>query len=142
MVAGGFIAGLAFVCSGVLEYELEKTYPMLPSKGEGFVNFVNSLPCNLTLVDPQGNIQILVSGDMTTIKDIPVQNLSNYDVIITGPSICNDLLLDVAKTDLSIPVKEREVLNYFFKGATRRGGGHMQAPNYLIVSGSYRSHRS
>lgn len=109
MVAGGFIAGLAFVCSGVLEYELEQTYPMLPSKGEAFVNFVNSLPCNLTMVDSRGNYQFLSMGDMTTIKKIPVQNISDYRVIISAPKVCGHLPLLVTQTDMNIPIQEHEV---------------------------------
>ncbi|KAK6627059.1 hypothetical protein RUM44_009536 [Polyplax serrata] len=109
MVAGGFIAGIAFVCSGVLEYALEHTYPMLPSKGEAFVNFVNSLPCDLTVVDSHGNYRVLISGDMTTIKRIPVQNRSEYNVVIAGPAFCNEYQVDVPQFDMNIPVTEREV---------------------------------
>lgn len=120
MVAGGFIAGIAFVCSGVLEYALEHTYPMLPSKGEAFVNFVNSLPCDLTVVDSHGNYRVLISGDMTTIKRIPVQNRSEYNVVIAGPAFCNEYQVDVPQFDMNIPVTEREVSWFAFNCTIRQ----------------------
>ncbi|KAL0280097.1 UNVERIFIED_CONTAM: hypothetical protein PYX00_001487 [Menopon gallinae] len=109
MVAGGFIAGLAFVCSGVLEYELEQTYPMLPSKGEAFINFVNTLPCNLTLINEQGVNQLLTEEDMVTIKKNPVNNCTIRDFQIIAPRQCGDISLATSMHAMSIPLQEYEV---------------------------------
>lgn len=109
MVAGGFIAGLAFVCSGVLEYELEQTYPMLPSKGEAFINFVNTLPCDLTLVNEQGVNQLLTAEDMVTIKKNPVTNFTIRSFRLSAPRQCGSIVLSSTVHTMSIPVQEYEV---------------------------------
>ncbi|EEB16571.1 Oligopeptide transporter, putative [Pediculus humanus corporis] len=109
MVAGGFIAGLAFICSGVLEYELEQTYPMLPSKGEAFINFVNSLPCDLMITDSKGNSRTLSMGDMTTIKKIPVFNKTEYNVVLSAMDNCKNTPMNSRHMEIAVPVTEREV---------------------------------
>ena len=115
MVAGGFIAGLAFICSGVLEYELEQTYPMLPSKGEAFINFVNSLPCDLMITDSKGNSRTLSMGDMTTIKKIPVFNKTEYNVVLSAMDNCKNTPMNSRHMEISVPVTEREVNPLRFK---------------------------
>ncbi|KAG5683602.1 hypothetical protein PVAND_012875 [Polypedilum vanderplanki] len=45
MTLGGILAGVAFLCSMVLEIHLEKTYPLLPSSGESQLRMFNGGPC-------------------------------------------------------------------------------------------------
>lgn len=46
ITAGGMMAGVAFLISGFLELELEKTYPVLPTPDNFQVRFYNGAPCN------------------------------------------------------------------------------------------------
>jgi dipeptide/tripeptide permease len=55
MVAGGVVAALAFVVSGLVQIEVNKTLPELPNKGYGFVSIMNAL-------DKSSNCSILNAG--------------------------------------------------------------------------------
>lgn len=46
MTCGGILAGVAFVISGVVELQLEKTYPVLPGPNEGQLRIFNGNPCD------------------------------------------------------------------------------------------------
>ena len=43
---GGILAGVAFLVSGWVELELEKTYPVLPIQGESQLRIFNTMPCD------------------------------------------------------------------------------------------------
>ncbi|KAK9298287.1 hypothetical protein QLX08_008303 [Tetragonisca angustula] len=62
---GGFLASLSFVAAALVELELEKTYPILPSKGLAQLRVFNTLDCNVsvTVNDPELSIA-LKSMDM------------------------------------------------------------------------------
>lgn len=49
MAVGGFLAALAFIISGLIETQLEKTYPVMPKPTESQVRIFNGLPCNYSL---------------------------------------------------------------------------------------------
>ncbi|KAK7075752.1 hypothetical protein SK128_015997, partial [Halocaridina rubra] len=50
MFAGGVLAGAAFIISGCLELKLETTYPVPLENGETRLTFVNTLPCNVSVI--------------------------------------------------------------------------------------------
>ncbi|KAJ9579926.1 hypothetical protein L9F63_004399, partial [Diploptera punctata] len=75
MVLGGILAGLAFVASAVLEMKLEETYPVLPCKGEAHLNFVNTLPCRIGIINRMNNLQNINSTDNYVFYDIPVDTV-------------------------------------------------------------------
>lgn len=58
MVAGGIAAGIAFLASGILELQLEKTYPQLPGKGHAALNCINTLPCAVIVKNDQYEARI------------------------------------------------------------------------------------
>ncbi|XP_043512875.1 peptide transporter family 1 isoform X1 [Frieseomelitta varia] len=62
---GGFLASLSFVAAAVVELDLEKTYPILPSKDLAQLRVFNTLDCNVrvTVHDPELSIA-LKSMDM------------------------------------------------------------------------------
>ncbi|KOX78297.1 Peptide transporter family 1 [Melipona quadrifasciata] len=62
---GGFLASLSFVAAAFVELELEKTYPILPSKDLAQLRVFNTLDCNVTVTvhDPELSIA-LKSMDM------------------------------------------------------------------------------
>lgn len=49
LAAGGILAGIAFMISGFIELQLEKTYPMFPQPNESQVRIFNGAPCNFTI---------------------------------------------------------------------------------------------
>lgn len=49
LAAGGILAGIAFTISGLIELQLEKTYPVFPQPNESQVRIFNGSPCNFTL---------------------------------------------------------------------------------------------
>ena len=49
LAAGGILAGIAFVISGFIELQLEKTYPVFPQPNESQVRIFNGAPCNFTI---------------------------------------------------------------------------------------------
>jgi len=49
MATGGIIAGIAFVISGVVELQLEPTYPKIPGAGLTQIDFFNTLPCTVKI---------------------------------------------------------------------------------------------
>lgn len=107
MVTGGLFAGLAFVCSGILERELEKSYPVNPFKNEAALNIVNTLPCRLTFKDPSGNERSVLEGDMVTLSNIPIRGISpTYSMSVSALG-CGQM--DVKRTRLELAVEERKV---------------------------------
>ncbi|XP_046443391.1 peptide transporter family 1-like isoform X5 [Daphnia pulex] len=66
--AGGLLAGLAFVVSGIVELQLEPTYPRIPDAGLTQLNFINTLPCP---------INISYTGGVDQVKWIEV-NATSY----------------------------------------------------------------
>ena len=53
--AGGILAGIAFLISGVVELKLEKTYPIYPQPNESQVRIFNSIPCNYSYTSNVGS---------------------------------------------------------------------------------------
>lgn len=46
---GGILAGVAFVCSMVVEINLEKTYPVIPQSGVAQIRIFNGVNCDYSL---------------------------------------------------------------------------------------------
>lgn len=49
LAAGGILAGLAFLVSGFVELQLEKTYPNYPGPNESHLRLYNGLPCDYSI---------------------------------------------------------------------------------------------
>lgn len=60
MAIGGIMAGLAFLCAGVLELFLQQNYPKIPNKNYSFLYIINTLHCDLKI----NNTNIIHSGKM------------------------------------------------------------------------------
>lgn len=48
LTMGGIFAGVAFICSGLVELQVEQTYPLLPGNASHQFRLYNTLPCNYT----------------------------------------------------------------------------------------------
>ncbi|CAG0887083.1 unnamed protein product [Darwinula stevensoni] len=63
MFVGGILAGVAFAVSGLVELQLEKTYPKYPSSDQVRIQMINGLNCNL---------QIKSNGGLMNMDDSPI----------------------------------------------------------------------
>ncbi|XP_013115810.2 peptide transporter family 1 isoform X1 [Stomoxys calcitrans] len=62
LTMGGILAGVAFIISGVVELELEKTYPITPSAGYIQLRIFNGIPdCSYT-----------INSNLTGFEEIPI----------------------------------------------------------------------
>lgn len=77
LVMGGVFAGLAFVISGFVEIELQKTYPVELETGQSHLNFVNMISSEVS-----GS---LVHADSDYKHDFKISTTSNYIVEETVP---------------------------------------------------------
>ncbi|KAJ6638176.1 Peptide transporter family 1 [Pseudolycoriella hygida] len=50
LTLGGILAGVAFLCSAIVELQLEKTYPVLPGNGISQLRLFNSAPCSYNVI--------------------------------------------------------------------------------------------
>lgn len=46
---GGILAGVSFVCSMIVEINLEKTYPVIPESGQAQIRIFNGVNCDYSL---------------------------------------------------------------------------------------------
>ncbi|XP_076046258.1 solute carrier family 15 member 1-like isoform X2 [Oratosquilla oratoria] len=76
---GGVLAGVAFLVSGFLELELEKTYPVILKPGESRATFINALPCDVALNAPwmEGESQEIKSFGNLVFQKVHLQNGGN-----------------------------------------------------------------
>ncbi|EFX84703.1 hypothetical protein DAPPUDRAFT_99512 [Daphnia pulex] len=52
---GGLLIGISFVISGIVELNLETTYPRIPAPGLTQLNFINTLPCPVNISYAHGH---------------------------------------------------------------------------------------
>lgn len=57
LAIGGILAGIAFVISGIIELELEKTYPVVAGGEETQLRIFNGMPCDLTFTNTINGIE-------------------------------------------------------------------------------------
>lgn len=100
MAVGGLIAGLAFLSAGFLEMILERTYPELPDKEQTFFNFINTLPCNVSVYNPFNGLQVVPSEGFYKFRDTDLVNSTKYNLEIKAPARCGIVELRQYKTTL------------------------------------------
>ncbi|KAH8338871.1 hypothetical protein KR074_007852, partial [Drosophila pseudoananassae] len=85
LTIGGILAGVAFIISGVVELNLEKTYPDLPTSQYVQLRVFNTQPCDYTFTSNlEGAQSFLVSKtDVHTIKDLYVGDAFNLNYTLT-----------------------------------------------------------
>lgn len=93
LTLGGILAGVAFLCSAIVELQLEKTYPILPGVGQSQLRIFNGLPCpyNIQTSIPGENSNFVLAN-MTAFQDryIDVRETSNYTYIMTPQTASAD----------------------------------------------------
>lgn len=68
LTAGGILAGVAFLISGLVELELEKTYPVRPGDLESQFRVFNSLPC-----------EYKASVDIPDFKEFTIKSMAVFE---------------------------------------------------------------
>lgn len=113
MAIGGIIAGVAFLAAGILELVLEKTYPELPEKYHASLNFINTLPCDLTVYSPFSKAQQLNATEYFKFRNIAAHNYTQYDIKIKAPMVCGDIKLARNEFKMRIHAIEYQVNKRF-----------------------------
>ncbi|KAK9878000.1 hypothetical protein WA026_020213 [Henosepilachna vigintioctopunctata] len=91
MAVGGFAASLAFFSAGIVETVLEKTYPELPDKQHSSMFIVNTLPCELDVLNPFNKSLTMQSSEMIMFKNMPADNSQHYKLIVEAPLLCGNI---------------------------------------------------
>lgn len=84
---GGVLAGIAFVVSGLVELQLEKTYPVFPEPTESQVRIFNGMSCNYSVSFAGGAQSTLGYMDMdqfNVVTDMDTQK--EFTFAPSGPS--------------------------------------------------------
>lgn len=95
LTVGGILAAVAFLISGILQMQIESTYPVLPADGEAQLRFYNSLPCPVT-------VSGLGSGGMS----VPAFSLLAEKHLDAGKTKY-EMEVDVGDCNSSLPKKSR-----------------------------------
>lgn len=132
MVVGGFVAGLAFFSAGALELVLERTYPELPDKNEAFFNFINTLPCEVSVYNPFNSLKNVESGGFYKFKDTNLMNTTQYKLAIEAPQKC-DVDLKEYRKQMALKAIGGQVSGFFVGGAVMKN---------ILSSGRYSSVRN
>lgn len=112
MAIGGLIAGTAFLSAGILELILERTYPELPDNNEASLNFINTLPCHVSIYNPFNTRQIVQPYDMVRFNDVYASNHSSYYVRFEVPKECEELTFEKKQLDSDIVAIECQVKQF------------------------------
>lgn len=105
LTAGGVLAGVAFLMSGFVELQLEKTYPVFPTPTESQMRIFNGVPCTFELQNFQGSAAQNQLEPMNIFKYSQAINGSNskYVVFSTNTPGCetfnNDLKIANGRAD-------------------------------------------
>ncbi|XP_018571370.1 solute carrier family 15 member 1 [Anoplophora glabripennis] len=109
MAFGGIVAGLAFFSAGILELVLETTYPELPDKNHASINVVNTLPCDLTVINPFNGVQTINSSEIFRFKNMVCHNYTRYTIFIEAPLFCGSLRFKRHKFQLDVISVEYQI---------------------------------
>ncbi|XP_077302122.1 peptide transporter family 1 [Arctopsyche grandis] len=112
MILGGMLAAIAFIISGIVELELEKTYPVLPTSGITHLRMYNGYDCKMTVTANLDNenqkfeIEALSAYEN---KNIQVNGQKTVSYSITGTN-CSDF---TPIENNNFRLKEQEAISYF-----------------------------
>ncbi|XP_077297968.1 peptide transporter family 1-like [Arctopsyche grandis] len=109
LIVGSLLAGVAFICSGCLEMNLEKTYPILPSTEFGQLRIFNGYDCDLEYSNRWTNESFKIAPlDFYVNKFISVEGNRSlmYDKIIS----CQNSTTNSIE---QITIEEKKAISYF-----------------------------
>lgn len=88
LTLGGILAGVAFLCSAVVELQLEETYPVLPMAGESQFRVYNTLPCDYnvaTNIPDHGNF--IIKSMESYQQRIAIESTQSYTYTMTSDTV-------------------------------------------------------
>ncbi|KAI6170191.1 Peptide transporter family 1 [Aphelenchoides besseyi] len=84
MCAGGFVAALAYIACAIVQFQVDKTMPILPKTGHSFLSVINAFPdCTLTAtiashqirLEPQTSLQNAI-GSKNKLLELPAGEIT------------------------------------------------------------------
>lgn len=114
LTLGGILAGVAFILSGVVELELEKTYPELPRVGECQLRMFNTFPCDYAVQVNTDHTELqrfdIEKLKFFELKNIPVTEKISYDMTMS-PKVSGNA--DCPIITGKINLLEKQAVSYF-----------------------------
>lgn len=100
LATGGILAGIAFMISGFVELQLEKTYPVFPSPNESQMRIFNGVPCSFEVQNFPGSAAKNYLAPLNAFKFTQPVNVSStkYVVFSTATRDCTTLSKDLIVT--------------------------------------------
>ncbi|XP_029170893.1 peptide transporter family 1-like isoform X2 [Nylanderia fulva] len=90
LVVGGFLASVAFIAAGLVEMEIEKTYPKLPSEGLTQIRIFNTMNCPVSLTWTKQNKKVEIPS-LSMWADLEVEAHGSVSLPYVANFIaCND----------------------------------------------------
>lgn len=85
LTLGGIFGGIAFLCSGIVELQLEKTYPILPVAGECQLRIYNTYPCDYSFATNIPDLKSFDIKSMEVFQDryIPLEKATDFTYTMT-----------------------------------------------------------
>ncbi|CAD7089903.1 unnamed protein product [Hermetia illucens] len=95
LTLGGLLAALAFILSGIVELNLERTYPLLPGHNEGQLRIFNVMPCSYTFNTSLPDYTNFTVDKMTTFTEkhfvLNQTESFDYEAYSDNPELCSNL---------------------------------------------------
>nr|CAD7426492.1 unnamed protein product [Timema monikensis] len=120
MMLGGITAGLSFVAAGLLEIKLEETYPVLPRYGEAQLNIINTLPCDVDVVNPFNKLQNVSSSENYVFRAVSAKNYTSNEIFVFVPKNCDNLKLRVPGARLNVLTSELQVISVIISSTNNK----------------------
>lgn len=99
LVVGGFLASVAFIVAGVVELQIENTYPILPTDKLAQIRFFNTMDCNVRIdMGKHGRCTVLPLN-MTEILDVKANGSVTIDYIADFTE-CSNKGYDITKKEM------------------------------------------
>ncbi|XP_011172407.2 solute carrier family 15 member 1 isoform X2 [Solenopsis invicta] len=113
LVVGGFLASVAFIVAGVVELQIENTYPILPTDKLAQIRFFNTMDCNVRIdMGKHGRCTVLPLN-MTEILDVKANGSVTIDYIADFTE-CSNKGYDITKKEMrgNITGREKEAWSF------------------------------
>lgn len=114
LTTGGILAALAFLISGFVELELQKTYPILPTEHEGQLRIFNGMSCEYKIFSD------IPGRDVFHLK--PMQMFEEKHLNLTSNTFTYKLDFQSADPDncpmflaATVEIQQKKAMSYFMK---------------------------
>uniref|UniRef100_A0A336KPU9 Oligopeptide transporter 1 n=2 Tax=Culicoides sonorensis TaxID=179676 RepID=A0A336KPU9_CULSO len=115
LTTGGILAAVAFLISGFVELELQKTYPVLPQENEGQLRIFNGMSCDYKIISNIPNYQNFDLKSMALFEEKHL-NVTSDSVSYQIDFIAEDTNNCPALKATEIEIKQKKAMSYFLYG--------------------------